>query len=189
MPKLTYEAHKVVIASPYLEGYVSALKQIPSSCRDYKPHDRTWTVFHPYIDEARRLVYLYFPPNEIVEIDYDIFTDAQEADAKRKRDREEARSNQGRRQSNPFEFGSRESSTTINLNPDTADPTTDPYTVLYLHPFAPRQVVETVYKTLAKLYHPDHAKQTGKDEVASTRSMERINVAYETIKTRTGWGR
>jgi hypothetical protein len=193
MPKLTYETHKVTIASPYLKEYVEALKGIPNSCRDYKPHDRTWTIFHPYVKEARRLVFLYFPPSEIVEIDYHIFTEAQDEAARKQRERDQARANGGRRQSsgNPFEdlFNNTRSSSSTNANPDTADPTKDPYTVLYLLPSAPQQVVKQVYKALGRLYHPDFAKETGKNEAESVEAMKRVNLAYESIVKMKGWGR
>ncbi len=51
--------------------------------------------------------------------------------------------------------------------------TAAPHAVLHLMPDAPAELVPVVYKTLAKLFHPDRG--------GDTREMQRINEAYATI--------
>lgn len=50
------------------------------------------------------------------------------------------------------------------------------YAALYLMPGAPPEVVRAVYRTLARLHHPD----AGGD----TRAMQEINAAYEALQNR-----
>jgi len=51
---------------------------------------------------------------------------------------------------------------------------TTPHAVLYLLPDAPADLVPVVYKTLAKLCHPDRG--------GDVRQMQRLNEAYETLR-------
>lgn len=47
----------------------------------------------------------------------------------------------------------------------------DPFMVLYVHPQAPREVIQAAYRALAGVYHPDRG---GDGEM-----MTRLNLAYE----------
>lgn len=55
------------------------------------------------------------------------------------------------------------------------DKYTSLWSELWLLPGAPREVVDAVYKTLAKKYHPD----TGEEDV---RAMTRLNEAYRQLR-------
>jgi len=63
-------------------------------------------------------------------------------------------------------------SATTALDPD--------YTVLHLLPSAPPKLVDTAYRTLARLYHPDVSKSPDADT-----KMKALNRAYDSIKKRT----
>jgi DnaJ-domain-containing protein 1 len=52
----------------------------------------------------------------------------------------------------------------------------DHYRVLHLLPTAPVELIESAYRTLARLHHPDR----GGDVVA----MQRVNAAYHALKAR-----
>ena len=55
----------------------------------------------------------------------------------------------------------------------------DPYTVLHLLPDAPPKLVDSAYRVLAKLNHPDVS-----DEPNADSKMKAINLAYESIKNK-----
>lgn len=56
--------------------------------------------------------------------------------------------------------------------------TRDPYRILQLHPSAVPELVETAYRTLARLHHPDHHS----DEPAAAAIMADLNWAYATLR-------
>ncbi len=58
----------------------------------------------------------------------------------------------------------------------------DPHHVLYLHPDAPRCVVDAAYRALAKERHPDRAPEDKRDEAHE--EMVALTRAYETIRDR-----
>jgi hypothetical protein len=60
----------------------------------------------------------------------------------------------------------------------TAARSSDHYRILHLLPTAPVELIESAYRTLARLHHPDR----GGDELA----MQRINGAYDALKARVG---
>lgn len=60
--------------------------------------------------------------------------------------------------------------------PPTPDRGADDYRVLHLLPTAPVELIETAYRTLARLHHPDR----GGDVLA----MQRVNAAYASLKSR-----
>lgn len=63
------------------------------------------------------------------------------------------------------------------------DPTTDPYVILGLSPFASEDEIEQTYRRLISDYHPDRVVKAAKEirELAEKRAQE-INGAYEEIK-------
>lgn len=52
-----------------------------------------------------------------------------------------------------------------------------PYTMLFVLPSAPPEVIDAAYRALAKLYHPDRAG-------GSTQKMKELNVAYDKVKVK-----
>ena len=56
--------------------------------------------------------------------------------------------------------------------------TRDPYRILQLHPSAVPELVESAYRTLARLHHPDHHG----DEPEAASTMADLNWAYATLR-------
>lgn len=56
--------------------------------------------------------------------------------------------------------------------------TRDPYRILQLHPSAVPEMVESAYRTLARLHHPDHHG----DEPEASSAMADLNWAYATLR-------
>lgn len=54
--------------------------------------------------------------------------------------------------------------------------TSDPYRVMHLLPSAPPAIVDSVFKALAKIHHPDKG--------GDPEEMKKVNEAYERIKSR-----
>lgn len=176
MARLRFESHRVTIETPYAEPFVLALKtRIPRGCRSYDPRLRTWTVFRPYVDEARRLAHLYF---DIEELDAETYDDYEAAEqAREQAEREAERQRAASDWANRLGF----------QNPDTCDPEEHPYDVLYLREDAPRHVVEASYKAISIACHPDRAKYHGLSPDRAETLQKRANVAVATIKRRKGW--
>lgn len=193
MAKLTYQGNRVTCATPYNKPFVDAIKHIPFGYRNYNEHDKTWTVYQPYVGEAARLVKTYFSPVE--EIGVDEFNRAEQEQKARQaqyeRERAERQQNysrQGFNYGNSYRdpFGNaRENAqdgSGREQSQNTAPNHNGPFASLYVLDNAPRQVIEGAYKALARLYHPDTSQ-----EPDATETMKNINRAYAEIKRLRRW--
>jgi curved DNA-binding protein CbpA len=200
MSKIHYRQASARIEVPYAEPFVDALKSfIPAGFRNYQPHDHAWIIYTPFVAEARRLAFLYFP--DLQEIDKSVFDQTEqerrqreaEAEARRKeqeRARQDAYTSGGqwrrREQHNPHDSGdfgdhNRYDYRQTNQNRSQGTETVDPYATLHVTRNAPQKVVEAAYKALARMNHPDLNPNAPDD------AMKRINNAYDQIKTAKGW--
>lgn len=166
MATITYRDVDAKIEVPFAQPFVDAVKaRIPSDFRRYEPHNRTWFVYVPYIEEARRLCALYYP--ELQELNREAF-DEREERAKARREEDEARRQQA--------YGSRGYGNPQQANPHAEN---DPYTRLHVTRDAPKEVVDATYRALARKAHPDAG--------GSTQAMQALNAAYDEIKREKGW--
>lgn len=181
MAKLIFEKHRVVIETPFQQAFVDALKAaVPSGYRTWQDTQRRWIVYYPHVTEARRLTKLYFA--NVQEVDVENYDFAEQArKAKKERNENIYEENERlRKQAEEFarKYGSqynrqRESEYQSANNQHTGS-SVGWYSVLFVTPSAPVEVIEAAYKALARKYHPDNG--------GDTQRMQEINAAYSALR-------
>jgi len=186
MATLTYEKHRVLIAVNYQEQFVEALKHaIPSGYRSWESTTKIWTVYNPYMREARRLVFLYYAkPREINAENLEFAEQAQKAREEQTRRSNERQSYEDLRKSaedfqrryghayNRQQERKYDESTGTQASGNSSQAW---YAALYVTPNAPIEVINAAYKALARLHHPDAPS-------GDTKTMQRINDAYNALR-------
>lgn len=82
MPSLRYETYKVILEFPYNAELVDLIKQrIPPKSREWNPTQKVWTVYTPYMKEARKLVFEFYPST--VEYNREAFESAEPEEPQR----------------------------------------------------------------------------------------------------------
>lgn len=190
MSSITYRQASALIAVPFAQPFVDAIKKlIPHGYRTYQEYDKTWTVYLPYVTEARRITLLYFPETE--ERNKHVFDGAadeqtrREAEAEERRQRFEQEQHYSRYEERSYDpFGhQRGGSSGYGSNAQDASGATKTdktYETLGVTPNAPQEVVQAAWKALSRKHHPDITKDNGEKQ-------RQLNDAYDEIKKRKGW--
>lgn len=164
MAQMVFTQNAVRINVPYNAEFVREIKSLDSKRRQWSPGTKEWIVFEPHVLWAATLTRSYYP--DVTEVRSAEFTEKQARTGYQSRS--QWRSNY---QSGSYDFGSRKA--TGNPSSNGSSVSTDHQT-LFVTPDAPKEVIMSAYRALAKLNHPDKG--------GDVKQMEAINLAYERIE-------
>lgn len=128
---------EITIVAPYNPGFVTDIKMIPPSQREYDPDHKAWKVFEPWIERAM----------QVVKKHYDGVTDLQYVYIQ---STEKWSTFEGRYY-NDNNNNTRKQHTYTNTNNEQ----NKHYTTLGILPTKDAKLIKAAYRVLAQLHHPD----------------------------------